>query len=54
MELPGLENALAICGLLNLRKEEDPDILFLSDTKMDDRRIKGLRWNLDLTNLCWK
>ena len=47
----GLGNASAIHGLLDLQKEEEPDILFLSETKMDRRRIEGLRWKLGLTNL---
>ena len=50
----GLGNGLAIHGLLNLQKEEDPDILFLSETKMDERRIESLRWRLGLTNLVVK
>ena len=33
---PGLGNGPIICGLLNLQKE-DPDVLFLSETKMDRR-----------------
>jgi len=49
-----LGNGLAIQGLLNLQKVEDPDILFLSKTKMDRRRIEGLRWKLGLTNLVVK
>jgi len=49
-----LGNGPAIRGLLNLQKEEDPDILFLSVTKMDERRIEGLRWKLGLTNLVVK
>jgi exonuclease III len=38
----GLGNDRAVRGLLNVQKEEDPDILFLSETKMDERKIKGL------------
>jgi len=49
-----LGNGPSIRGLLNLQKEEDPDILFLSETKMDERRIKGLRWKLGLTNMVVK
>ncbi|KAF8645591.1 hypothetical protein HU200_066142 [Digitaria exilis] len=44
----------AVCGLLNLQKEEDPDILFLSETKMDLKRIEGLRWKIGMTNLVVK
>lgn len=50
----GLGNGPAVCGLLNIQKEEDPDILFLSETKMDLNRIEGLRWWLGLMNLVVK
>ena len=50
----GLGNGPAIRSLLNLQKEEDPDILFLSETKMDSRRMEGLRWKLGMTNLVVK
>ena len=50
----GLGNGPAVRSLLNLKKEEDPDILFLSETKMDTRRIQGLRWRLGLTNMVVK
>ena len=49
----GLGNGAAARGLLNIQKE-DPGILFLSETKMDERRIKGLRWKLGLTNMVVK
>jgi hypothetical protein len=50
----GLGNGAAVRGLLNVQKEEDPDILFLSETKMDERRINGLRWKLVLANMVVK
>lgn len=50
----GLGNGEAIQGLLNVQKEEDPNILFLFETKMDEHRIKGLRWKLGLTNMVVK
>jgi len=37
-----LGNSTAVQGLLNVQKEEDPDVLFLFETKMDEKRIKGL------------
>jgi len=49
----GLGNGLAVRGLLNLQ-EEDPDILFLFETKMDRNRIEGLRWRLGMTKLVVK
>lgn len=45
-----LGNDTTVHVLLNVQKEEDPDILFLSKTKMDERRIKALWWKLGLTN----
>ena len=58
LELPGVGNGPTVRGLLNIQKEEDTDILFLSETKMDCNRIEGLRWHLGMTNLvvkdcCW-
>ena len=50
----GLGNGPAVRGLLSMQKEEDPNILFLSETKMDKRRIEGLRWHLGLTNVVVK
>jgi exonuclease III len=50
----GLGNDAAVRGLLNAQKEEDPDILFLSETKMYESRIKGLRWKMGLANLIMK
>jgi exonuclease III len=41
-------------GLLNIQKEEDPDILFLSETKMDERRIDVFQWKLGMTNMMVK
>ena len=50
----GLGNGPAIRSLLSLQKEEDPDILFLSETKMDKGKIEWLRWRMGLTNLVVK
>jgi hypothetical protein len=41
----GLGNGPVVRSLLNLQKEEDPNILFLSETKMDRSRIQSFRWN---------
>ena len=38
-----LGNGAAVRGFLSLRKEEDPGILFLSETKMDERKMDGFR-----------
>lgn len=50
----GLGNVAAVRGLLDVQKAEDPDVLFLSETKMDEKRIRGLRWKLGLTNMIVK
>jgi len=50
----GLGNGPAIRSLLNMQKEEDPDILFLSETKLDRGKIEWLRWRLGLTNMVVK
>jgi exonuclease III len=51
---PGLGNDPAAKGLLALQKEVDPNILFLSETKINGRRMKPFRWKLGLTNLVVK
>jgi len=48
-----LGNGAAVHGLLNIQKE-DPFILFLSETKMDKRRMEKFRWTLGLTNMIAK
>jgi exonuclease III len=50
----GLGNGPVVRSLLALQKEEDPDILFLSETKMNRSRIEGLRWRIGLTNMVVK
>jgi exonuclease III len=37
-----------------MQKEEDPDILLLSETKMDKRRLEFFRWKLGMTNFMVK
>ena len=43
-----------IRGLLDLHKKEDPDVLFLSETKMEQCRLEWLRWKLNMTCLMVK
>jgi len=50
----GLGNGLAVRGLLDVQKKEDPDVLFLSETKHDKRWMEGLRWKLNMTNMVVK
>ena len=50
----GLGNGPTVRSLLNLQKEDDPDIYFLSKTKMDRNRIESLRWWSGMTSLVVK
>jgi exonuclease III len=50
----GLGNDAVVWGLLDLEKREDPDILFLAETKIDNRRIEKFRWMLGLPNMLSK
>ncbi|KAJ1278868.1 hypothetical protein BS78_04G112000 [Paspalum vaginatum] len=50
----GLGNASAVRGLLDIQKRESPDILFLSETKMDWRRMERFRWIINMPNMVVK
>jgi exonuclease III len=47
----GLGNGPAIRGLLDVQKQEAPDILFLSETKHDGKWMEWLRWKLKMPNM---
>jgi exonuclease III len=47
----GLGNRSTVRGLLGFQKSEGADILFLSETKLDERRMQRFRWMLGLTNM---
>ncbi|PNT71206.1 hypothetical protein BRADI_2g24825v3 [Brachypodium distachyon] len=47
----GLGNGLADRGLLDLQKREDPNVLFLSETKMVEANICKFRWKLGMTGM---
>jgi exonuclease III len=47
----GLGNQPAVNGLLELQRTEDPDILFLSETKLVGREMEFLRWKLNMPNM---
>lgn len=49
-----LGNGPAVRGLLDLQKREDPDILFLSETKSDEKRMKHIRWLLGMKHMVVK
>jgi hypothetical protein len=50
----GLGNGPTIRGLLDFQKKEDPDILFLSETKMEEKRIDWLRWKIGMPHMIVK
>jgi exonuclease III len=50
----GLGNPAAVRTLLDLQKQEDPDILFLFETKLKKQKIEVFRWKLGLTNMVCK
>jgi hypothetical protein len=47
----GLGNRAAERGLLDVKKREIPDVLFLSETKLDKQRMQKFRWLLDMPNM---
>jgi exonuclease III len=47
----GLGNGPAVRGLLDLQKQVDPDILFLSETKMDENRMLWFKRVLGFPNI---
>jgi hypothetical protein len=50
----GLGNGPAVNGLLDLQRKEDPDVLFLCETKLDQRRLEWFRWKLGMPNMTVK
>uniref|UniRef100_A0A453K4I6 Uncharacterized protein n=1 Tax=Aegilops tauschii subsp. strangulata TaxID=200361 RepID=A0A453K4I6_AEGTS len=47
----GLGNPSAVRSLLELQRAEDPDILFLSETKLREKEIEFLRWRWSLVHM---
>lgn len=47
----GLGNQPAVNGLLDLQKAEEPDILFLSETKLTEKEMECFRWKLNMPNM---
>jgi len=50
----GLGNRPTVRGLLDCQKTVGADILFLSETKLDKRRMERFRWMLGLSNMVVK
>jgi exonuclease III len=46
-----LGNRAAVQSLLDLQKQEDSDILFLSETKLESKQVEVFSWKLGLTNM---
>uniref|UniRef100_A0A453RSW6 Endonuclease/exonuclease/phosphatase domain-containing protein n=1 Tax=Aegilops tauschii subsp. strangulata TaxID=200361 RepID=A0A453RSW6_AEGTS len=47
----GLGNGPAVQGLLEMGRLEDPDILFLAETKLIEGELERFRWSLGLANM---
>jgi hypothetical protein len=47
----GLGNVPVVCGLLNCHKLEKANVLFFSETKSDEKKMKILRMKLGLENM---
>jgi exonuclease III len=47
----GLGNQPAVNGVLQLQKAEDPDILFLCETKLKEKEIEYMGWRLNMVNM---
>lgn len=50
----GLGNDPTVRGLLELQKQVDPNVLFLSETKMDERGMQKFKWMLSMGNMTVK
>jgi hypothetical protein len=51
MDCRGLGNAPVVRGLLNCQKSERSDVMFLSETKSDEKKMNVLRMKLGLENM---
>ena len=47
----GLDNSLVVRGLLRCQKSIQVDILFLSETRMEERNMVRIRFSLGLSNM---
>ena len=51
----GLGNGPAVRSLLELGRTEEPDILFLCETRLKEKELGRFRWLLGLANMvAWK
>ena len=42
---------ISVDGLLELNKAEEPDVLFLSETKLTKKEMDQFRWKLNMINM---
>ena len=47
----GLGNQPAENSLVELQKAEEPDILFLSETKLNEKEMERFRWKLNMQHM---
>jgi exonuclease III len=47
----GMGNGPAVRGLLDFQRQEDPDVLFLCETKMKERNICRFKWLLGMQGM---
>lgn len=47
----GLGNGPAVQSLLDLGRTEDPDVLFLAETKLMEKELERFRWMLGLAHM---
>ena len=47
----GLGNGPVVRSLLELGRVEDPDVLFLAETRLTEKELDRFRWTLGLTNM---
>lgn len=50
----GLGGRPAVRGLLELQKKEYPDVLFLSETKLNKNKVEKLRYTLNMPHMVFK
>ena len=50
----GMGNRLAVRGLLEVQKKEDPDVLFLCETKLDKKGVEKLSYTLKMPHVVFK
>jgi exonuclease III len=47
----GAGNGPAVRGILDIQEKEEPDLLFLSETKMVKEKIEWMKWKMGMPNM---